>query len=439
MGDDAHQLVAVGLSHHTAPVDIREMLALDEDGVRAELSYLRAQRLVREAMVISTCNRVEMYLVPEGGSDAAGRLRDDFRTRRAKGRALDDYLYWLYGRDGVRHLFRVAASLDSLVIGEPQILGQVKDAVRLAEESHALGAILHRLSQRTLWVAKQVRTHTDIGRFNVGIGNAGVSLAQQIFSTLRGRRALLVGVGEMGRQVAKAMLDAGIDELIVANRTFARAVELAETFGGTPVRFDRMHDYLPRVDIVITATGARRPILGTADVKAALRARRYRPLFLVDLAVPRNIAAEVGELAQAYLFNVDDLQAVMDRGKRAREAASAEAERFVDHETERFNERLAALEVNDAIGAIVRHAEDLRIEEVERSRRLLQSLDATQRADLDAMTQALVKKLLHHPLNAIRAARKAEDARALQALVDAWGLEGLLDDEAGPDRDDPAA
>jgi glutamyl-tRNA reductase len=292
--------------------------------------------------------------------------------------------------------------------------------VRIADEAESLGTVLNRLTQRTLWVAKQVRTNTDIGKSNVGIGNAGVFLAQQIFSTLRGRRVMLVGVGEMGRQVAKAMVNSGIRELLVANRTLSKSLEMAQEFGATALRFEHIREYLHRVDIVITATGATRPILSVADVRGAMRSRRYRPLFLVDLAVPRNIASEVENLDQAYLFNVDDLTKVMDKGKKAREEASQAAERIVALETERFSDRLATLEVNEAIGEITRQVEQIRTAELMRSRKLLETLDPVQRSAIDRMTRSMMKKVLHSPLRSIRDAVKQGDVGGVDVMLNAW-------------------
>jgi glutamyl-tRNA reductase len=421
MAVDPSALVAVGLSHHTAPVHVRERMAFGHDEILRELSFLREARLAREAMLLSTCNRVELYVVAEPGSQA--RLRDHLVNRRTGGESLERYLYWHEGPAAVRHLFRVACSLDSLVVGEPQILGQVKEAVRIAEEAKSLGTVLNRLTQRTLWVAKQVRTNTDIGRHNVGVGNAGVFLAQQIFSTLRGRRALLVGAGEMGRQVAKALLQSGIDELFVASRTMARSVEVAEEFGATPLPYDRFLEYLARVDIVITATAATRPIVAAEDVRQALRARRYASLLLIDLSVPRNISPEVDKLDQAYLFNVDDLTQVVERGKQARVAASGEAERIVEEETRRFADRLASLELNDAIGAVARKAEALRRAELHRSRKLIGSLEPEQVEAVDRMTTALTKKLLHGTLTGVREAMRQGDLAKVEVLLGAFAVD----------------
>jgi glutamyl-tRNA reductase len=430
MGSNPASLVAIGLSHHTAPVAVRERFALSDEQVVEELARIRERDIAREAFYISTCNRVELYAVPMPGR--ADDVWEHLVLRHGSSPG-DGYFFRRQAQEAVQHLFRVASSLDSLVVGEPQILGQVKDALRVAEEAKSLGTVLHRLAQRSLSVAKRVRTHTDIGRHNVGIGNAGVSLARQIFSTLKGRRVLLVGVGEMGRQVARAMLNNGVAELLVANRTFSRAVDLAAEHGGTPVAYERVAEYLGRVDIVITATGSTTPIIHASDVRAALKRRRYRPLFLVDLSVPRNIAVDVERLDQAYLFNVDDLTSVMDRSRAAREAAAQDAERMVAEEAQRFLAKLAVLEVNDELAAIAQWAEHLRTDEVQRSRKLLASLDDQQREAVDAMTRALVKKLLHAPLGHVRtAAREGDDAR-LQTLLDALGPARAADNEESSD------
>ncbi|MEQ1564418.1 MAG: glutamyl-tRNA reductase [Myxococcota bacterium] len=415
---DGDRLLAVGLSHHTAPVEIRERLAFDEDGVRATLERLvRTDQVLEEAFLISTCNRVELYTVPR----SIEALQDFFGAYRGpQGERLDPYLYWFRGRDAVRHLFRVAASLDSLVVGEPQILGQVKDAVRLAEETSTLGRVLYPLTQRTLSVAKRVRTTTEIGQSRVGIGNAGVDLAMQIFGTLEGKRAMLVGVGEMGRQVSRALLSAGLAELLVANRTFERAVEVASEHGGTPVPYERLAEYLPRADIVIAATGSPTPIITVPMVRTALRDRRYRTVFLIDLSVPRNIEPAVGEIDESYLFNVDDLSKVVEEGKAQREAAAAQALQLVDEEADKFIASLREVDVNADLRIVVEFAEQVRQSELERSKKLVGQLDAAQIEQLDAMTKALVKKLLHKPTMAIRAAARAGDADRVRSLVDLW-------------------
>jgi len=414
-------LVAVGLSHHTAPVEVRERVSMDPAGVKRVLDRLRDQRILREGMLLSTCNRMELYGVVE---DEAG-LRSFFNEYRGPtGEHIDRYLYWKRDRDAVYHLFRVACSLDSLVLGEPQILGQVKEAMRLAEEHAAMGQILHPLARRTLSVAKRVRSETDIGKSRVGIGNAGVDLAIQIFGSLSGKRAMLVGVGEMGRQVAQALLSAGLDELLIANRTFERSVALAEETGGTPVPYDKLEDYLARADIVLAATGAKQPIITAEMVRRALRTRRYHTVFLIDLAVPRNIDPGVDDLEEAYLFNIDDLSKVMEQGKRAREEAARSAEKLVSEEADRFVQSLRTVDINDDLARMNAVAETIRVAEVGRSAKLTRGLDEAQLEQLDKLTKSMVKKVLHRQMMAIRMAAKAGDQDRVEALLDPWKEEG---------------
>lgn len=409
----------LGMNHHTAPVEVRERLALDQAGVERHLSLLREQGIASEVFIVSTCNRVELYAVP--GEQGPAALRGWFRSFRGpKGDDVERYLFEHVGRDAVSHLFRVASSLDSLVVGEPQILGQVKEAVRVAEAQRSLGRVLSALTRRTLQVAKRVRTETDIGRFRVGVGNAGVDLATQIFGELTGRRAMLLGAGEMGQQVGHALQTAGIEELIVANRTYGNAQAVAERFGATPISWDRFEEYLPRVDIVIAATGASQPIVGAKMVRRAIRQRRYRSLFLVDLAVPRNVDPAVDHLDGAYLFNVDDLKQVVEEGMQARESARVDAEAVVDAEATRFIRSLARVEVGPRIGAITRHVEAIRQAEISRSQKFLEGLSDEQRVQLEALTKALTKKILHDPLQTIHEAAKDGDAARLENLLSAW-------------------
>ncbi|MEZ4316100.1 MAG: glutamyl-tRNA reductase [Myxococcota bacterium] len=410
-------LIAVGLSHHTAPVEVRERMAMSEEAVKDRLMRLRLDGAADEAFIVSTCNRVELYAVPQNLPLIESWMREH---RGPAGEPIDRYLYWYRNEEAVRHLFRVASSLDSLVVGEPQILGQVKDAVRLAEESQSLGRMLGRLTRQTLSVAKRVRTETRIGESRVGVGNAGVDLALQIFGRLDDKRALLVGVGEMGQQVARAMVGAGLKELIVTNRTYERSVECAAEFGGTAIAWERLAEYLGQVDVVITATGATKPIISADDVRRALRVRRYRPLFLVDLSVPRNIAPNVDDIEEAFLFNVDDLTRVMEAGKRDREKAAADADRLVNDEANRFMARLKEVEVGEHIGAITRRAETIRLEELERTGRVLEELDERQRKAVDAMTRAMVKKLLHGQITHLRNAAREGEADVIETLLKPW-------------------
>lgn len=419
MPSELAPIMAVGMSHKSAPVHIRERLALDEEGVRRHLVRLRAEGVCAEAFILSTCNRVELYAVPHDG--AAEKVRGWLsKTHGSDGIAIEPHLYWRDGREAVFHLFRVAASLDSMVVGEPQILGQVKEAVRIAQEAGALGEHLGRLARATFGLAKRVRTETAIGRFRVGVGNAGVDLALQIFGDLHGRRALLIGAGKMGQQVAKALLQAGLAELIVANRTRERA---AQVQSAKAISLDGIPEALGQVDIVIGAAASAEPLVGPDDVRLALKARRYRPLFLVDLAVPRNIDPRVAELEEAYLFNVDDLTQVLDRGRQARESASLDAERIIAEEVERYFTNLRAVEAGPAIGRMTRQVEALRLGELARSKRLVDALGPEHQEELEAMTRALAKKILDGPIRAIREAARDGDTERLDMLVRQWEKE----------------
>ena len=418
MGLDV-DILAMGLNHHTAPVDVRERLALDSTGVLTQLKRLRETGLAREALIVSTCNRVELYAVPgEGGVDPLRMWFGEFRG--PKGADVSSYLFEHRGMGAVQHLFRVASSLDSMVVGEPRILGQVKEAVRIAEDGKSLGRVLGAVARNTLKVAKKVRTETDIGKYTVGVGNAGVELALQIFGDLDGRRAMLVGVGDMGQQVAHALQSAGLKELLVANRTAEHAVEFANEHRATPVAWERMREYLSRVDIVVAATGAQEAIITNQDVRRALRERRYRPLFLVDLAVPRNIDPRVDDLEGAYLFNVDDLRQVIAEGVRARQAAKDRAEEVVAVEADRCFHALSRVEVGPEIGRLTQFVDGLRQAELDRSQRLVDSLDETQREQLEKLTKALVKRVLHAPLQGIHRAAEEGDAATLEALLSLW-------------------
>lgn len=416
MVGEADRIVAVGLSHRTAPVEVRERMALDEAGLRGLLGRLR-NGVCEEAFVVSTCNRTEIYSVPrsiEAVRDAVGWFRGP------TGERLDPYLYWYHGRDAVHHLFRVAASLDSLVLGEPQILGQVKEAVRLAGEEGALGRCLEPLAQRALAVARRVRTETDIGRNTVGIGNAGVDLAAEILGDLRGRRALLLGAGEMGRQVAGALLHAGVADLRVANRTWETAVEVAAAHGGSAVAWEHLPGQLAEADVVVVATGAPSPVVTVEMVRRALRDRRFRTICLIDLAVPRNVEPAVADLDEAWAFDIDDLHRVVERGREARATAAVDANRLVDEEANRFVATLSQVDVAEDLRALGAWAEEMRTTELARSRRLVEALDGPQREALDALTRALVKRLVAGPLAAMRDAGRAGDREAIEQVRKTW-------------------
>lgn len=417
MAHEIDNLVAVGLNHHTAPLEIRERLAMDEISIKEHLSMLVNNGVCKEAFLLSTCNRVELFGVPRISSSQS--LLDYFCSIRGA-HGVAPHTFRREGTDAVAHLFRVASSLDSLVVGEPQILGQVKTAVRLAEETETLGRLLRPLTRRTFSLAKKIRTHTQIGESTVGVGSAGVDLARQIFGELRSRRAMLIGTGHMGVEVAKSLQHAGLDELIIVNRTFEHAVDLAQQVGGTPVSMERLAEYLPRVDIVLAATAARQPILNVDTVRRALKKRKYKPLFLMDLSVPRNIAPAIDELDAAYLFNVDDLAGIVEQGHKARREASRQAEEMVHTEVTQFVRLMSDVEIGPMISRLTEKVESIRMQELKRSRRFMDGLSEEQQEELEVVTTAMVRKILHGPLRTLREAGRDGDIAQVRRILELW-------------------
>ena len=413
------RLVAVGMSHRTAPVDLRERLAMAEATIPTVLADLRAAGLGDEAVILSTCNRVELYTVAPPGA-SPDRVAQWLMDRSGMSpRGSDQQLYRLHSQAAVRHLFRVASSLDSMVVGEPQILAQVKAAYRLSVDHEATGPVMRRVMDRALAVAKRVRTETAIARETVSVGRAGVELARQVLGDLKGRSALLIGAGAHGKLVARALLDYGLSELIVANRTFSKAAELATRFGGTAAHLDSIPQWLERVDVVLTSTGAGRLIIRRGELARTVRKRRFRSLVMIDLSVPRVIDPEVNELEGVYRFDVDDLDQLAQTGRSAREAAALDAERIIAEEVEQTWRVLQVEAVRQSIGDVVRHAEEIRQAELSRAARVLDSLQPEQRQAIEAMTRALVKKVLHQPLSQVRTHAEQGEAEALKVVLDA--------------------
>jgi glutamyl-tRNA reductase len=422
MRTGGRELVAIGLNHKTAPVEIRERLAMSKERVAFHLQALLEKGHAKETVILSTCNRVEVYALVdevEGGEAIRGYLSD----AHGEGPSLARHLYHHKGEDAVRHLFRVASSLDSLVLGEPQILGQLKTAYEAALDNQAAGRVLNRVMRRAISVGKKVRTETAIGNSTVSVGTAGVSLAKQVLGALNGRSAMVLGAGELAELVAKSLKSHGLSELVVCNRTAVRAQELAEKVGGRTVSFEALAGELESVDIVVTSTAAQRPILTTEVIAPVLRARRNRPLFLLDLAVPRNVAPEVHDLEGAFVFNIDDLEAVAAKGRAARKAEAAHAEALVRTEALRCYSRLDALNAEPLIAAMSQRAEEIMAIERQRSHAVLEGLDSKESEAVAAMNRAMRKRLLHDP---IRLAKKlAEEGRSedLSLLAEAFGLD----------------
>jgi glutamyl-tRNA reductase len=393
------RIVLIGLNHKTAPVEIREKFAsVCVDGT-TPLEQIAKLPPVKEVLFISTCNRMEVLfttpLLDQGIGMVARYLADIYRQTSA---ALKPYLYIHLDHDAVKHLFRVACSLDSMVVGEAQILGQIKQAYRDAVEAKSSGVILNRLLHKSFGVAKRVRTETRIGSSAVSISYAAVKLAKKIFQDLQGKKAMLVGAGEMAELAAEHLLAQGVDELVVANRTLDRALVLARRFNGTTVPLEDLSQELKRVDIIISSTGSPEPVISFQDVRKQMRARRNRPLFLIDIAVPRDIEPEVNRLDNVYLYNIDDLQGIVEMNRNERLKEATRAEHLVEAEALKFEGWLRTLEVVPTIVSLRRKAEEIRQTEIRRTLCQLDSLAAEQIDALQVLTQSIVNKVLHDPI-----------------------------------------
>lgn len=407
-------IVLLGVNHKTAPVELRERLAIPSSRLAEATRSLVDRPGVREGMILSTCNRVEMLTCQEAPApDLLGFIHEYFSVDPA---TLRPHVYEYREREAVRHLFRVAASLDSMVVGEPQILGQVKQSYSIARDVGAVQGNLDPLLQRAFSVAKRVRTETQIGSSPVSIASVAVELAGKIFGSLEGTRVLLVGAGKMSELAARHLVAHGARSIMVANRSHQRAVALAADFDGEPVDFDSLHDIADRADIVITSTGAARPIFRREHGQAFLQRRRNRPMFFIDIAVPRDIDPEMNRLEGIVVYNIDDLQSVAasHHADRAREAEQAEG--IISREVDRFDARHGAIDVAPAIQRLQQRYEQAREAELRRMGSRLRDLTPAQRDVVDTLTRGLVNKLMHTPMQAINAAAREGDAEALERI-----------------------
>jgi glutamyl-tRNA reductase len=414
-------IVVLGVNHKTAPVELRERLHVPERDLPGSLASLGALPDVEEGLILSTCNRVEVYAVVSDGLAARAPLTTFLaRERGAPAEVLAESCYLHGDAEAVRHAFRVASSLDSMVVGEGQIVAQVKAAYGIAAREDATGPILNNLMERGLHVAKRVRTETGIATAPVSIASVAVDLARRIFGDLAGRPVMIVGVGEMAELALTHLQDEGIRTVIVANRNFHRAVELAARVGGRAITFDGIRDALVEADIVISSTGAPHVILKREDLAEVVPRRHYRPLFLIDIAVPRDVDPRVNGLDNVYSYDIDDLRGVVGTNLAAREREAVRAEAIVDREVGHFMEWLQTLEVVPTIVSLRDRFETIRRAELEKALRTMGDLTAEQRDAVSALTTALTNKLLHPPLAELKrqaAARNGHEyAAAIRAL-----------------------
>ncbi len=416
-------LLTVGINHNTAPVEVRERLAFDADSIPETLRSLLKLPGIREAAVLSTCNRTEVtcwsdegdqhLIIPEWLSRQHSISKDE----------ITPYLYNHNDSEAVRHLLRVACGLDSLVLGEPQILGQLKSAYQQATESRAIGRYLNRLYQTTFQTAKKIRTETEIGSSAVSVAFAAVSLAKQIFGDLGEKTALLIGAGETIELTTRHLKSQGIGHMMIANRTVKRAEALAEQFTAQPLSLPDIGDFLHKADIVISSTGSQLPILGKGAVERALKLRKHRPMFMVDIAVPRDIEPETAELSDVYLYTVDDLHDVIEENLQSRREAAAQAEELVDAQVQNFMGWLKSQDAVHLIRAYRSRAEAVKGAAVDQALRMIQQGKPTEDV-IRQLAHNLTNKLIHDPTQALnRAAHEGHDdmlaaARQLLNLAD---------------------
>jgi len=418
------KLLITGVSHRTAPVEVRERLAFREDTLPAALADLKSREGVAEAVILSTCNRVEITVTtddrvnPQVIVDAflAAYKSIDIDT-------LGPHLVRHEGRDAIHHLFRVAASLDSMVVGEPQILGQLKAAYACAKNSGAVCGWLDGLLTRSFSVAKRVRSETGIGQMAVSVSYAAVELARKIFGTLNNRTVMIAGAGKMSELAARHLRRSGATHVFVTNRTHERAAEMAKLFQGTPVEYTRFVAMLPEVDILIASSGAPHYILLKEDMQRVISARRNKPMFLIDIAVPRNIEPSVNDLDNVFLYDIDDLQEVVNANLRERMKEADHAEQLVTEEVDRMMARLKVAEVTPTIVGLQEQLEQIRTGEVERVRRRYGPFTAQQEEALEALTRGIINKIAHGPISELRSqAGKPEGHHVIAAIRKAFHL-----------------
>jgi glutamyl-tRNA reductase len=425
-------IVLLGLNHKTAPIELRERLAIGPEHLEeATRSLVQAPGVV-EGMILSTCNRVELLTSQKPD---APHLMDFIGSYFGIDRQqLAPHMYEYRQEEAVRHLFRVACSLDSMVIGEPQILGQVKSSYLAARSAGAIRGHLDKVLQRAFVVAKRVRSETQIGSSSVSIASVAVELARKIFGSLDGKRVLLVGAGKMSEQAARHLVAQGAGAVLVANRTHERAAQMAERFGGQAVRFDDLYAHADQADIIITSTGSARPVFRREHAQHFLQQRRGRPMFFIDIAVPRDVDPEVNKLDGIFLYDIDDLQSVAGSHLKERGKEAQLAEAMILAEVNKYQRRMHALNVGPEIVQLQQSAEQIRQSELRRVGSRLQSLSQDQQAAVESLTRGLINKFLHQPVQAIKAAASDGNAAAVEAIREAFGLSASGQSERDEDE-----
>jgi len=409
------RVLVVGLNHKSADVEVREKLAFNGDKLGEGLKRLKALSEVKEAVIVSTCNRVEMYASvedPARASESIMAFLGDFHGLESA--SLKRSLYFREDEDAIKHIFRVASSLDSMVVGEPQILGQIKDAFAFGLERKSTGVVLNKLLKKAISVAKRVRTETRIAENAVSISFAAVELAKKIFTDLSNKSVMLLGAGEMAELAAMHLKSSGVREIVVANRTYERGVELANNFGGRPVRFENFRDEMLHSDIILCSTGAPTYVVKKVDVHRIMKERKQKPVFMIDISVPRNIEPAINGLENVYLYDVDDLQGVVDSNMGERKKEAEKAEEIVTEEVETFERWINTLESVPAIVSLREKAEQIKNQELQKLLNKLR-LDEKEQKAVEYMAAAIVNKLIHPPTVALK--DEMEDRDLLIAVI----------------------
>jgi len=410
----ADSLVLLGVNHKTAPVELREELAIPPERLSEATRVLAQTPGVREAMILSTCNRVELLVSPDGSAlDLLGFFTKFFAVDHS---TLEPHIYEYREHEAVRHLFRVASSLDSMVVGEPQILGQVKEAYTVAKSVGAVQKNLEKLLQNAFSVAKRVRNETEIGSFSVSIASIAVDLAEKIFGSLQNKKVFLVGAGKMSELAARHLVQRGASSIFVANRTQERAVSLAAKFGGNVIPFDNLYTTADRADIIITSTGSPEPIFRPEHGARFIHRRRNRPMFFIDIAVPRDVDPEMNRVEGIFLYDIDDLQSVAAANHTDRVKEAEQAETIISLEVERYRKHLSGLDAVPVIRSLQHSAEIMRQSELRKAENKLRDLSSEQWAAVEALTRGLMNKFLHPTLQAIKTAAADRDRDRLETF-----------------------
>jgi glutamyl-tRNA reductase len=392
------KIALIGLSHHTAPVEIREKIAFSANDVPEALDRISSIAGVKEVMLFSTCNRVEVLVVAENEYETVPEVKKFIAEyNHVPLSEFENNLYVLEGEDAVRHIFRVASSLDSLVVGEPQILGQIKDAFQFSLKNKTNGVILNRLLPRAFSVAKKIRSETGIGDRAVSISYAAIELSRKIFDTLEGKKALLIGAGEMAELAVEHLIQNRIARIYVANRTFERGFALAKRFDGEAIRFEEISGLLNEVDVIISSTGSPDFVITRDQVKDVMKARRNRPIFFIDIAVPRDIDPQINQVSNVYVYDIDDLKSAIDKNIQDRKKEAVKGERIVDEAVINFHEWREGLEITPTLIALRKKMDIIAGAEMERTLKSLNHLAPDDREALNRMIKSMINKMLHDP------------------------------------------